>query len=127
VLSGALDQSLEAYYSTVFARYAFRETMRAFFSDYDLLLSPTLPVSSVDAGVNVPPGHEDANIVSWVRYTYPFNLTGTPAASVPAGFASDGMPVGLHIVAGPLREADIFAAAAAFEEARPWADRRPPV
>lgn len=127
-LTGALDAFPRDYFSSVVARrHAFREKMRRFFDQYDLLLSPTLPVSSVDAGVNIPPGHEDANIVTWVRYTYPFNLTGHPAACVPAGFTSDGLPVGLQIVAGPLREVDIFAAAAAFETARPWADRRPPV
>ncbi|MEM8744745.1 MAG: amidase family protein, partial [Pseudomonadota bacterium] len=61
------------------------------------------------------------------RYTYPFNMTGTPAATVPAGFTKDGLPVGLQIVAGALNEADVFAASAAIEEARPWADRRPPL
>lgn len=125
VLTAARKRPLEDYYSKVFERYAFREKMRAFFEDYDLLLSPTLPVSSVDAGVNVAPGQDDADIITWVRYTYPFNLAGHPAATVPVGFADDGMPVGLQLVAGPLREADIFAAAAAFEGARPWADKRP--
>lgn len=125
VLSGALDQTLEQYYAKVFERYDFRERMRALFDDYDLLVSPTLPVPAFDVGLNVPPGFPDANIISWVAYTYPFNLTGYPAASVPAGFTTDGLPVGLQMVAGPLREADIFAAAAAIEAARPWADKRP--
>jgi aspartyl-tRNA(Asn)/glutamyl-tRNA(Gln) amidotransferase subunit A len=127
VLSGALDQSLEEYYAKVFARYEFRERMRAFFDSFDLLLSPTLPVPAFDVGLNVPPQIPEANIISWVAYTYPFNLTGYPAASVPAGFTSDGLPVGLQIVAGPLREVDIFAASAAVESGRPWADRRPPI
>lgn len=116
------------YFSRVVeGRHAFREKMRLLFDQYDLLLSPTLPVPAFDVGVNVPDGHEDANIVTWVRYTYPFNLTGHPAASVPAGRTSGGLPVGLHIVAGALREVDIFAAAAALEVARPWADSRPPI
>lgn len=127
VLSGALDQSIEEYYTKVFARYAFREHMRLFFEKYDLLLSPTLPVPAFDVGLNVPPKFPDANIISWVSYTYPFNLTGYPAASVPAGFTNDGLPVGLQIVAGPLKETDIFAASATLEMVRPWADRRPSV
>jgi Asp-tRNA(Asn)/Glu-tRNA(Gln) amidotransferase A subunit family amidase len=127
VLAGALDQTLEEYYTKVFQRYDFREKMRQFFEKYDLLLSPTLPVASVDAGVNVPPELPDRNIVSWVCYTYPFNLTGQPAASIPAGFAKDGMPVGLHLVSKINMETDIFRAAAAFEQARPWADKRPPI
>jgi len=125
VLSGAMDQTLEEYYAKVFERYDFRERMRAFFGNYDLLLSPTLPVPAFDAGLNVPPQLSDANIISWVSYTYPFNLTGYPAASVPAGFTNEGLPVGLQIVSGPLKECDIFAAAATLEEVRPWADQRP--
>ncbi len=126
-LSEALRQSLADHYTKVFERYDFRERMRAFFEDYDLLLSPTLPVPPFDTGLNTPPQDPDADIVGWVRYNYPFNLTGTPAATVPAGFTGDGLPVGLQIVAGALNEEDVFAASAAIEEARPWADRRPPI
>lgn len=126
-LAKALDRPLGAYYAKVFERYAFRETMRAFFTRYDLLLSPALPVPAFDAGLNAPPNDPGANIVSWVRYCYPFNLTGTPAATVPAGFTSEGLPVGLQVASPALREDLIFAAAAAFEEACPWADRRPEI
>ena len=128
ILSSALDQTLESYYSNVFKRYDFREKMRAFFDDYDLLLSPTLPVYAFDVGLDVPKGlPDDRNAVSWVYYTYPFNLTGQPAASIPAGFSSDGLPVGLQIVSRINSETDIFRAAAAFEAAQPWADRIPPI
>jgi len=127
VLSGALDQTLEEYYAKVFERYDFRERMRIFFEDYDLLLSPTLPVPAFDVGLNLPPQFPDANMISWVSYTYPFNLTGYPTASVPTGFTDDKLPIGLQIVAGPLKEIDIFAAAAALETARPWADKKPPI
>ena len=125
VLAGALDQTLEEYYAKVFARYDFREKMRQFFSKYDLLLTPTIPVPAPEVGVNVPPEVAGRNIVSWVYYTYPFNLTGQPAASAPAGMTKDGLPVGLQIV-GPMHgECEIFRAAAALEEARPWIGRRP--
>lgn len=127
VLSRALDQSIEDYYAKVFRRYDFRETMRAFFEDYDLLLTPTLPVPPIDVGLDVPPELPGRNIVSWVYYTYPFNLTGQPAASIPAGFTSDGLPIGLQMVARINSETDIFRAAAAYEAARPWAERRPPL
>ena len=70
---------------------------------------------------------DDANIVSWVAYTYPINLCGFPAASIPCGFSQTGLPVGLHVIAGPLRETDIFRAAAAFEAARPWTQVKPPI
>jgi len=121
ILDGALTQSLEDYYAKVFARYQFREKVRQFFESYDLLVTPTLPVAAFEAGVNVPPELTERNIVSWVYYTYPFNLTGNPAASIPCGFTGGGLPVGLQMVAGTNRETDLLRASAAFEEARPWA------
>jgi len=127
ILSSALNQSLEAYYARVFERYAFREKLRGFFETYDLLLSPTLAVAAFDVFQDLPPGMPDRNLVSWVYYTYPFNLTGQPAASIPAGFTADGLPVGLQIAVRTNAEADVFRAAAAYEAARPWADRRPAI
>ena len=124
-LSAGLDRSMVEYFDQLFARYAFRERMRLFFERYDLLLSPTLPCAAFDVGRDTPPGQDARNIVSWVYYTYPFNLTGQPAASIPAGFSGAGLPVGLQMVAGINREVDILRAAAAFEEAAPWAERRP--
>jgi aspartyl-tRNA(Asn)/glutamyl-tRNA(Gln) amidotransferase subunit A len=59
-------------------------------------------------------------------FTYPFNLTGQPAASVPCGFTGDGLPVGLQIVGRRFADATVLQAAAAFERLRPWAHRRPP-
>ena len=127
VLGGALDQTIEEYWAQVFNRYRFREQMRGFMERYDLLVSPVLPVPAFDVGLNVPPRIPDANVVSWVRYTYPFNLTGQPGATLPVGFTDDGLPVGLQLVAKSHGEADIFRLSAAFEAARPWSDERPPM
>ena len=121
----ALTMDAEAYGRAVQMRYVFREKVRKFFGEYDLLLSPTLPVAGVDVGVSIPPRFGDRNLVTWVSYTYPFNLTGQPAASIPAGFTRGQLPVGLQIVARAYREDDLFAAAAAFETARPWAQHAP--
>ena len=126
-LSAGLDGSVVEFFTQVFARYEFRERMRQLFERYDLLLSPTLPCAAFDVGRDTPPGLGARNVVSWVYYTYPFNLTGQPAASIPAGFTAEGLPVGLQMVAGINREVDILRAAAAFEEAAPWADKRPPL
>jgi Asp-tRNA(Asn)/Glu-tRNA(Gln) amidotransferase A subunit family amidase len=125
VLDGALGATVADYYEKVFARYELRERVRGFFERYDLLLTPTLPVPAFGAGVNVPPELPDRNVVSWVYYTYPFNLTGNPAASVPCGFTAEGLPVGLQVVAGTNREADVLRLSAAFESARPWAGSYP--
>jgi aspartyl-tRNA(Asn)/glutamyl-tRNA(Gln) amidotransferase subunit A len=88
VLEAALAQDMRSYYETVFRRYALRDEMRRFFERYDLLLSPTLPVSSLETGRDIPAELSDRGLVTWVFYTYPFNLTGQPAASVCAGIAS---------------------------------------
>jgi aspartyl-tRNA(Asn)/glutamyl-tRNA(Gln) amidotransferase subunit A len=115
VLTAALAQDMRDYYEKVFKRYELRDSIRTFFDKYDLLLSPTLPVSSLAVGRDIPEQLPDRNLVSWVYYTYPFNLTGQPAASICAGIASDGMPVGLQIVARRNMETDVIRAASAYE------------
>ena len=119
ILDVALRQDLRSYYANVFARYALRDKMRLFFENYDLLLSPVLPVTSLDVGKNVPDHHRHRDLVSWVYYPYPFNLTGQPAATVCAGIAADGMPVGLQLVGDALGEFDVVRAAAAYERSQP--------
>ena len=94
ILDAALALDMRDYYDAVFRRYALRDEMFAFFGRYDALLSPTLPISALEAGRNIPAGFEHRNLVSWVYYTYPFNLT----ASLPIGLCSRGTPVGLQIV-----------------------------
>ncbi|GJE44603.1 Acylamidase [Methylobacterium soli] len=119
VLDAALAQEMRAYYESVFRRYALRDEMSRFFARYDVLLSPTVPVTSLEAGRNLPERLSDRSLVTWVFYTYPFNLTGQPAASVCAGIAADGMPVGLQIVGRSLGEADVVRVAAAVERTKP--------
>ena len=119
VLDAALSQDMRDYYEKVFERYALRDKVRGFFESYDLLLSPVLPIASLDAGKNIPDQLQDRSLVSWVYYTYPFNLTGQPAATVCAGIAGEGMPVGLQIVGRSLSEYDVIRAAAAFERMKP--------
>lgn len=123
----AIRQDMDGYYKTVFARYAFREEMRKFFETYDLLLTPTLPVPAFPVGLGVPPELPDRNIVSWVYYTYPFNLTGQPAASLPIGFTDDGLPVGLQVVGRILGETDILSVCADYERHHGDLARRPPL
>lgn len=114
------NQSIEEYFGRVFARYEFRERFRQTMEPYDLLVTPTLPVSELDAGVNVPNGYPDRNAVSWVYYTYPFNLTGNPALSVPCGTTASGLPVGLQVIAKAHREVDALRLAAHLEDLLPW-------
>ena len=118
VLEAAFAQDMREYYEKVFERYAFRDRVRVLFEQYDVLLSPVLPITSLDAGKNIPDHLHDRNLVSWVYYTYPFNLIGQPAATVCAGIAADGMPVGLQIVGRALGEYDVVRAAAAYERTK---------
>ena len=93
---------------------------------YDLLLTPTLPITAFAAGADRPepaPG-ADGDYLDWTPFTYPFNLTGQPGATVPCGFV-DGLPVGLQIVGRWHDDVTVLRAAAAFEELAPWSDRRP--
>jgi aspartyl-tRNA(Asn)/glutamyl-tRNA(Gln) amidotransferase subunit A len=115
ILEAALQQDMRAYYETVFRRYALRDDLLAFFSRYDVLLSPTLPIVALEAGRDIPPGLEHRNLVSWVYYTYPFNLTGQPAASLPVGLAKPGLPVGMQIIAGRNDETTVLKVAAWLE------------
>ena len=110
-----------------FARAAFYQEVRQFFQRYDLLLSPTLAVPPFTAGMERPPDYPAGSRLSWVAFTYPFNLTGHPAATVPCGFTADGLPIGLQIVGRRLQDGVVLRASAAFEAALPWAGRRPMV
>jgi Asp-tRNA(Asn)/Glu-tRNA(Gln) amidotransferase A subunit family amidase len=120
-LQGALSrQTMEDYVESTIRRLELREKFRLLLEPYDVLITPTLPVADLDAGCNVPPGHEDRNVVTWSYYTYPVNLTGNPAVSVPCGSATNGMPVGIQVIARLHREVDLFRVAGALERARPW-------
>ena len=101
------------------------------FEQYDLLLSPTLAIPSLPVGefpeeIAGRPVYPH-RYFSFHPFTYPINAIGHAAASVPADFSSDGMPIGLHIVGRKGGEEAVIAASAAFERARPWAQHRPPV
>ena len=100
---------------------------REFMEAYDLFLSPTLPVTAFTAGNDHPgdiAGHP-TSYLGWTAFTYPFNVTGQPAATVPAGFAGDGLPVGLQIVGRWRDDAGVLRASAALETIAPWTETRP--
>ncbi|PXY21000.1 amidase [Prauserella muralis] len=99
--------------------------MGEFHTRYDVLLTPTMAISPFEAGHDVPPGSGLDGWPQWTRFSYPFNLTQQPAITVPAGFTSAGLPVGLQIV-GPRHSDDlVLAVAKLVEELRPWPTDRP--
>src|SRR5437868_3436826 len=93
--------------------------MNLFHRDHDLLVTPTLAVAAFDAGLEFPPGK--SRWIDWTPFTFPFNLTQQPAASIPCGLTQDGLPVGLHLVGPRYADALVLRAARAFEMARPIA------
>jgi len=109
------------------ARTAFYEQARAFMQPYDLLLTPQMPCVawSLDAWPATIDGRPTPTMFDHLPFTYPFNLTGWPAASLPCGFNSEGLPIALQVVAGLHQDALCLRAAAAFEALQLWADRHP--
>ena len=98
-------------------RGALGARMNLFHRDYDLLVTPTLAVAAFDVGREFPENNK--RWTDWTPFTYPFNLTQQPAASIPCGFTRAGLPVGLHIVGPRYADALVLRAARAFETARP--------
>jgi aspartyl-tRNA(Asn)/glutamyl-tRNA(Gln) amidotransferase subunit A len=97
------------------------------FDQYDLLLTPTMPTEAFSAK-GPPPAEIDGHpipLLGAVAFSYPFNLSGHPAASVPAGVTENGLPAGLQIVAPRHRDDRVLQASRAYEKLRPWNDRRP--
>jgi aspartyl-tRNA(Asn)/glutamyl-tRNA(Gln) amidotransferase subunit A len=93
--------------------------MNLFHRDYDLLVTPTLAVPAFEVGKEFPETSGGKRWTDWTPFTYPFNLTQQPAASIPCGFTQAGLPVGLQIVGPRYADALVLRAARAFESARP--------
>jgi aspartyl-tRNA(Asn)/glutamyl-tRNA(Gln) amidotransferase subunit A len=109
------------------ASYDIKESMRALFETVDLLVTPTtlrtasiIGEEEVDVdGQRMSPGG------AFAGNTMPFNIAGVPAISLPCGFDSEGLPIGLQIAGGPFQEVSVLRAARAYEAATSWANRQP--
>jgi aspartyl-tRNA(Asn)/glutamyl-tRNA(Gln) amidotransferase subunit A len=103
------------------AQTKLRRQFERFFESFDILLTPTTPVTA--PLIEGPDAVEQARLLT--RYTAPFNLTGLPAISLPCGFTSGGLPIGLQIVCHPWGEARLLRAAFTYEGATAWHQRHP--
>jgi aspartyl-tRNA(Asn)/glutamyl-tRNA(Gln) amidotransferase subunit A len=112
--------TLEEYQTALDHREALGRQMSLFHQKYDLLLTPTLPVTAFPVGHSYPPSDRYSAGLSWTPFTYPFNLTQQPAASVPCGFTREGLPVGLQIVGAKYQDALVLRAAKAYETVHPF-------
>ena len=124
---GHKDISATEYLKARSEMFQYWDGIRPLFEKYDLLLTPTVAIPPFEigkygirevAGAKVSP-------LNWMAFTYPFNITGQPAASVPCGWTDDGLPVGLQIVGKRFDDLTVLRAAFAFEQASPWTDRYP--
>ncbi len=105
------------------------ENINRHFKKYDILITPTLACPAFEIGKSLFDRVEiDGKMVGtseWMSYTYPFNISGHPAASIPCGWSSDGMPIGMQIVGRRFDEVSVLQVSKAFEEITPWQDKRP--
>ncbi|MBW3634308.1 MAG: amidase [Chloroflexi bacterium] len=129
VIDRAASLSAADLASALQRRNGYYSGMREFMERFDLLLTPTLPVTAFTAGMDEPDGWRRSTLapLDWTPFTFPFNLTGQPAASVPCGFDRNGLPIGLQIVGRWRDDPIVLRAAAAFEAARPWTATKPPL
>ncbi len=129
IIESTLKNPPTKYVQAWFDRLAWWEHPRRLFETYDLLLTPTIACPPFAIGLDNPTEIAGKAVppYGWIPFTYPFNMTGQPAASVPCGFTRDGLPVGLQIVGRRFDDATVLRASAAFERARPWAQHRPPL
>jgi aspartyl-tRNA(Asn)/glutamyl-tRNA(Gln) amidotransferase subunit A len=108
------------YLASVKEREQLGVRMNQFHEKWDLLLTPTTPLAAFQAGVECPVTTDGSRWTDWTPFTYPFNLTRQPAASLPCGFTAAGLPVGLQIVGPSYGDAAVLRAARAFEKLRPF-------
>ena len=126
-IKAANNVSVAEYQAARERKMAYVADIHRWFQDWDFLLTPAVSVAAFPAEKLMPdhwPQH-DWDWVSWAEFSYPFNMSWNPAASVPCGFTPDGLPVGLQIVGKRFDDLGVLQASAAFEGVQPWADKRP--
>ena len=121
------EWTAEQFTDAMLVRKAVTNKMWRFMRNYDLLITPTLAVPPFEIGIQGPTVIDGRQVdqFEWLHFTYPFNLTGQPAATVPAGWTTDGLPIGLQIIGRHLDDALVLRASACFEAAQPWKHRWP--
>jgi aspartyl-tRNA(Asn)/glutamyl-tRNA(Gln) amidotransferase subunit A len=125
------DITGEAVGKALIARTRLYRVVQAWFERFDLIVTPTLARTAIPIEerlfqpIEIEGRKVDTVRKAWYPYTHPFNLTGNPALTLPCGFHSDGLPVGLQLVGRLCEDARLIKVAALFEQACPWAEKRP--
>jgi aspartyl-tRNA(Asn)/glutamyl-tRNA(Gln) amidotransferase subunit A len=121
----SLSITPEEYFDAVRERGALGSHMRQFMERFDVLVTPTLPIPAFEAGKLSPVDDGKGKWVNWTPFSYPFNLTQQPAASVPCGFTKAGLPAGLHIIGKMFDDRTVLRVSQAYEGAMEWGKIRP--
>lgn len=108
-------------------RSQFYQSIYDTFKNYDILLTPSTAVPAFESGVAYPSEINGINVspTAWQAFTFPFNFTGHPAATIPCGWTNANLPIGLQIVGKRFQELLILQVSKAFEELAPWQDKKP--
>ncbi len=109
------------------ARAQVYATIYKVFKNYDILITPSTAIPAFKLGSMFPSKINGINVspTAWMPFTFPFNLTGHPAASIPSGWSSNGLPIGMQIIGKKFDELTVLQVSKAFEELAPWQDKRP--
>ncbi len=128
-LKQGAEISMTDYVDATFRRTHYCESVVSLFEKCDVLITPTLAVTAFPVNRLTPRDIPETGVpwADWTPFTYPFNLTGQPAATVPCGWTDNGMPVGLQIIGNRYRDDDVLRVSAALESINPWAHVRPPL
>ena len=120
VASAGAKLPLMDYLAAVKEREQLGVRMNQFHRRWDLLLTPTLPLPAFAVGIECPVMADGSRWTDWTPFSYPFNLTRQPAATVPCGLTSAGLPAGLQVVGPSYGDVAVLQAARAFEKRRPF-------
>jgi aspartyl-tRNA(Asn)/glutamyl-tRNA(Gln) amidotransferase subunit A len=122
-----LDFDASALPKAMKMRSQFYQKIYEVFKKYDILITPTTAVPAFELGISAPSTIEGKGVppIGWQPFTFPFNFTGHPAASIPCGWSSEGTPLGMQIIGKRFQELLVLQVSKAFEDIAPWQDKRP--
>jgi aspartyl-tRNA(Asn)/glutamyl-tRNA(Gln) amidotransferase subunit A len=109
-------------------RQKYYEKFYTFFKKYDILITPTTAIPAFELGMMFPPKINGISVspTGWQPFTFPFNLTGFPAATIPCGWSRERLPIGMQIIGKRFDDLLVLQVSKAFEEIAPWQDKKPP-
>lgn len=127
MVEGGLGYDGMAIITSMKARKAVYEGFYKIFKDYDILITPTTAIPAFDIGISFPTKINEKNVspTAWQAFSFPVNLIGNPAASIPCGWSSGGLPIGMQIIGKRFDDLTVLQVSKVFEEIAPWQDKRP--